>query len=146
MKLLKQRRRRSGFTLVEILLVVTIIAVLAGLAIPRLAGRGQQARVQAADADIRGGLSNALGLYELDNGRYPERLQDLFEKPASAKTWRGPYLNQIPRDPWGNDYIYRYPGSNNPTGFDLSSAGPDGQEGTSDDIANWGTKGDSAEE
>ncbi len=138
----RKRRRRflslTGFTLIEILIVVIILGILAGLVVPRLAGRTEQARQEAARSDIEGGIALSLDLYEADNGRYPQSLEDLVRKPADARNWRGPYLKKgIPKDPWGNAYVYRFPGTQNPTLYDLSSPGPDGQEGTDDDITNW---------
>jgi general secretion pathway protein G len=135
----QNRNARSAFTLVEILLVVTIIGILAALVIPRIAGTGERARVTAAQADINGGIKSALGQYEVDNGFYPKSLQDLIHQPGNAKNWHGPYFDpaQLPIDPWQNPYIYYYPGKHNPTSYDLLSMGPDGKEGTDDDIGNW---------
>lgn len=135
------KRREAGFTLIEILLVVIIIGILVSLVAPRLSGRSEEARIQAARADIDGGVALALDLYEVDNGRYPQNLEDLVSKPGDATNWRGPYLKKgIPNDPWGQSYGYRMPGSHNSTGYDIFSAGPDKQEGTEDDITNWETK------
>jgi general secretion pathway protein G len=133
------QKSRSAFTLVEILLVVTIIGILAALVIPRIAGTGERARVTAAQADINGGIKSALGQYEVDNGYYPKSLQDLIQQPSNAKNWHGPYFDppQLPIDPWGNPYVYYYPGKHNQTSYDLLSVGPDGKEGTDDDIGNW---------
>ena len=131
------RNRRRAFTLVELMLVVTIIGILAALVIPRIAGRGEQARETAARADINGGLKTALDAYEVDNGMYPRSLQDLFKQPSNARNWHGPYLDNAPVDPWGNPYVYYYPGKHNTSGYDLLSVGPDGKEGTDDDIGNW---------
>jgi len=128
---------RRAFTLVELMLVVTIIGILAALVIPRIAGRSEQARVTAAHADISGGIKTALDAFEVDNGFYPRSLQDLLQKPNNAKNWHGPYLENFPVDPWNNPYIYVYPGKHNPSGYDLYSAGPDGKAGTDDDIGNW---------
>ncbi len=131
-------KNKSGFTLIELLIVVIILGVLASLAVPRLAGRTEEARKQAAHADIEGGIALALDLYEADNGRYPNALDDLIRKPAAAKNWKGRYLKKgLPKDPWKQPYVYRFPGSNNPDTYDLISIGPDGQEGTADDIVNW---------
>jgi general secretion pathway protein G len=131
----KQNRPRA-FTLVEILLVVTIIGILAGLVIPKIFGRGDDARAGAAKADVFGGISTALNLYEVDNGVFPKSLQDLIRQPADARNWKGPYLGKLPVDAWGHAYVYYYPGKQNQKFFDLLSAGPDGQEGTGDDISN----------
>jgi general secretion pathway protein G len=129
---------RSGFTLIEILLVVVIIGILAAVAIPRLGGRVKQAQIAAAQADVNN-IGMALRLYEVDNGAYPGSLSGLVTSPGAAPNWRGPYLEKgIPKDPWGNDYIYSHPGSRNPNGYDLHSMGPDGAE-SGDDICNWQT-------
>jgi general secretion pathway protein G len=128
---------RSGFTLIEILLVVVIIGILVGVAIPRLGGRVRQAQLAAAEADINN-IGMALRLYEVDNGTYPSSLQGLLTS-TGAKNWRGPYLEKgTPKDPWGNDYAYAFPGSRNPHSYDLSSRGPDGVE-SGDDVSNWQT-------
>ncbi len=131
------RSRRSAFTLVELMLVVTIIGILAALVIPKIAGRSEQARATAAYADIHGGIKTALDAFEVDNGFYPKSLQDLVQQPSNAKNWHGPYLEALPVDPWGNPYVYYYPGKHNTTGYDLLSMGPDGKEGTDDDIVSW---------
>lgn len=134
-------RPQSGFTLIEILLVVIIIGILVSLVAPRLAGRSEEARIQATKADIEGGISLALDLYEVDNGRFPDKIEDLVSK-SSAPNWKGPYLKKgSPKDPWGTPYSYHYPGTHNTTGYDLFSPGPDKQEGTADDITNWETSG-----
>ncbi|MCF7854553.1 MAG: type II secretion system major pseudopilin GspG [Candidatus Pacebacteria bacterium] len=137
------KRCRSRFTLIEIMIVVVIIAALAAMVVPRLTGRSEQARIAVATADIEGNIATALKLYELDNGTFPttdQGLQALLEEPTSEPApldWRGPYLEKKPVDPWGHRYEYRYPGTNNPNGYDLFSVGRDGVEGTDDDIGNW---------
>lgn len=129
---------RAAFTMVEMLLVLVILATLAALVIPRFAGRSQQARITAAKADIQN-LSTAIEAFEIDNGFYPQSLEELIVQPPNAPNWRGPYLQKrtIPKDPWGNEYIYQYPGRYNPDGYDLFSMGPDGRVGGGDDITNW---------
>ena len=131
-----------AFTLVEMLLVVTIIGILAALVIPKIAGTGDHARITAATADINGGIKSTLDRYEIENGFYPRSLQDLLVQPSNAKSWRGPYFDppRLPVDPWGNPYIYYYPGKHNQNSYDLLSVGPDQKEGTDDDIGNWVTK------
>jgi general secretion pathway protein G len=128
---------KRAFTLVEMLLVVTIIGILAALVIPKLTGRTKQTQITAAKTDINAGIKTALDAFEVDNGFYPHSLQDLLQQPSNAKNWHGPYLDKLPVDPWGNPYIYSYPGKHNSTGYDLYSMGPDGKEGTDDDIGNW---------
>jgi general secretion pathway protein G len=128
--------QRRGFTLIEILLVMTIIAILAAIVIPKMVGRSEQARQTAAHADLSS-IKTALAAYEVDSGGYPKSLQDLIQQPGNAKNWHGPYLENLPQDPWGNPYVYTFPGRHNPNGFDIYSAGPDGKAGNDDDIGNW---------
>lgn len=132
-------RRREGFTLVEMLLVLVILAVLAAVVVPRFAGRSKQARVAAAEAGIST-LETALDSFEIDNGYYPKSgdLEALVEQPNNTPQWKGPYIKRgVPQDPWGNEYLYEYPGRHNVNGYDLSSFGPDGRSGGDDDVVNW---------
>jgi general secretion pathway protein G len=136
---MNRNRHRTAFTLIELMLVLLILAVLAAVVVPKFAGRSEQARITAAKADISM-LDGQLDLFEHDCGRYPsndEGLGALIGAPGSVQNWHGPYVkrNEIPKDPWGNPYIYKYPGSRNPNGVDLASMGPDGREGN-DDITN----------
>ncbi|MEP6999041.1 MAG: type II secretion system major pseudopilin GspG [bacterium] len=140
------RARRAGFTLIEVLVVVVIIAVLASIVAPNVFRHVDTAKNVAAQAQIAT-LSAALDAYRLDNGRYPtteQGLAALWQAPASAPrptNWRGPYLRQqVPADPWGAPFVYRAPGEHSPTAFDLSSLGTDGAVGgTGDaaDITSW---------
>jgi general secretion pathway protein G len=139
----RQRRRRAsgGFTLIELLLVLVILAVLAAVVVPKFTGRSEQARKAAAKTDISM-LETALENFEVDTGRYPtteEGMGALIVMPASVKAWHGPYIKQggLPKDPWGNPYVYRFPGQFNTAGYDLASLGPDGSEGGGDDVDNW---------
>ena len=138
-------RRRGAFTLVELLLVLTILAIMAGIVLPKMSGRTEQARVASAKTEIAT-FSTALGAYEVDNEGFPKGrngLLSLVQKPSNAKNWHGPYLENtatVPLDPWGNAYIYECPGKHNPSGFDLMSMGPDGRVGGDDDICNWTTQ------
>lgn len=125
---------REGFTLIEVLLVVVIIGILAALVVPKLGGRVGQAQEAAAKSDI-GAIGTALDLYEVDNGKYPSGIQGLVTKPGGALNWRGPYLKKgVPKDPWGNEYLYTYPGQHGD--YDLKSFGPDGAA-SGDDLVSW---------
>jgi general secretion pathway protein G len=123
--------RQSGFTLIEIMVVIVILGIMAALVVPNLAGRQDQAQVTAAKSDLRA-LGNALEMYKLDNFNYPsteQGLEALVDKPTGfpeAKNWKGGgYVRKLPADPWGNPYRYISSGS----GFELYSLGADGQEG-----------------
>jgi general secretion pathway protein G len=129
-------RRGDAFTLVEVLLVIVIIGILAGMLVARLSGRSEEARITRAKADIEGSLSLALDLFEQDLGRYPtmeEGLAMLVENPG-VEGWKGPYLKGgLKPDPWGTPYSY-VTNPDDPGQYTLTSAGPDKQLGTSDDI------------
>ena len=132
-------RATRGFTLIELLLVLVILGILAGIVIPKFAGRTEQARVAAAVTQI-GSFKTALEAFEVDNGYYPKGrngLGDLVQAPRDAQGWKGPYIQDIPMDPWQHPYQYECPGKHNQTGFDITSAGPDGQLGNDDDITSW---------
>lgn len=141
MRIIHERGRRAGFSLIELLLVLVILATLTAIILPRFTGRSEQANETAAQTDIRT-LESLLMNFETDCGRFPtqeEGLEALIEQPPDMQRWRGPYLtqNKVPNDPWGGDYIYVYPGRENTHGFDLSSPGPNGEPGDEDDIVNW---------
>lgn len=142
-----KRKFLTGFTLIELMLVVIIISILSAMVVPRLVGRSKEAKVAAANADIESNLALALDMYELDNGIYPSTEQGLvalMRKPSMAPVptnWKGPYLRKTPKDPWGDAYIYTFPGLHNRDDYDLSSLGPDGIE-SQDDVINWETEGE----
>ena len=142
-KELIRRCARQAFTLIELLLVLVILAALAAVVVPRFTKRSEQARVTAARTDISN-LEVALDAFEVDTGRYPssdEGLGALMEAPANVTGWNGPYLKRaVGNDPWGKPYVYSSPGQNNTSSYDLHSFGPDGQDGTEDDINNWTTR------
>lgn len=137
----------QGFTLIEIMVVIVILGVLAALVVPNILGRPDEARVTAATADIQA-VSNALDLYRLDNYNYPgtdQGLQALVSKPGGspeAKNWNSDgYLKKVPKDGWGNEYLYLSPGAHGK--FDLYSLGADGREGgegLDQDITSWVTE------
>ena len=146
---LRRRRRRPkarpgerGFTLVEILVVITIIGLIMGLVGPRVLNYLGESKSKAARIQIES-LASALDLYYLDNGRYPtssEGLTALVQRSGNSPSWNGPYLKGglVPGDPWGKPYVYRSPGEHGT--YDLISYGADGQEGgtgTAADITSW---------
>ena len=141
-----RHRRARGFTLIEIMVVITILGILAALIVPRVVGRTDDARVAAARQDVAS-IMQALKLYRLDNGRYPtteQGLRALIEKPTAEpmpNNWKqGGYLERssLPKDPWGKEYQYLNPGLRGE--IDVFSFGRDGQsggEGPDADIGNW---------
>lgn len=136
--------RQRGFTLIEIMVVVVIMGILAALVVPKLMGRADDARIQAARSDIAT-IMQAMKLYKLDNNRYPtteQGLQALITKPTTGpepKGWKpGGYLEKLPKDPWGNPYQYQSPGLKGE--IDIYSLGADGQPGGTGndaDIGSW---------
>lgn len=136
-------KSESGFTLMELLVVMAIIALLVALIAPRLFGQVSSSQIKATKAQIEL-LSRALDSFRLDTGRYPsqsEGLRALIEKPQGVSVWGGPYLSkrQVPKDPWGADYIYAKPPSHG-IDYDLYSLGSDskpGGDGDAADIGNW---------
>lgn len=139
----------KGFTLIEIMVVVIILTILAVFLVPNVLDRPHQARVAKAKTDIRA-IETALGLYKLDNGSFPsteQGLAALVTKPTTGNipsNWKeGGYLKSMPKDPWGNEYVYVCPGVNGD--FDLKSYGADGAdggEGKDADIENWNLDND----
>ncbi|MBD3175343.1 MAG: type II secretion system protein GspG [Armatimonadia bacterium] len=138
-----QGRRLRGFTLTELLVVMVIIVLLAGVAVTYVPKRIEEARVAKTQAEIKT-LENAISQYQIHMMDVPsqsEGLEALVTKPdanRNADRWKGPYLQPpvVPNDAWGREYIYRTPGSHN-MDYDLLSVGKDGQEGSEDDITSW---------
>ncbi|MCI0598011.1 MAG: type II secretion system major pseudopilin GspG [Beijerinckiaceae bacterium] len=136
------RGLEDGFTLVEILVVITIIGLIMGLVGPRVLNYLSESKAKAAAIQIQS-FSSALDLFYLDLGRYPatsEGLAALVQRPSGASSWNGPYLKNatVPNDPWTHPYKYRSPSERAP--FEITSLGSDGQEGgtgTAADIKSW---------
>lgn len=132
---------RAGFTLIELIMVVLIIGILATIVVPKFTGQTERARMTVARMELRN-VGMALDRYEMENGGFPttdQGLKALMEKPTSSpvpRDWNGPYLKDEPKDPWRQPYQYRRPSQNN-LDYDLWSLGPDGQDGTADDVTNW---------
>jgi general secretion pathway protein G len=141
---LQRRRMRSvAFTLLEILVVLAIIGLLAGLAITNVDKIFGGAQIQTTELQVRDSMRTPLASYRIAMGDYPstsEGLQALVTPPANrADRWHGPYLEppKVPIDHWGEPLQYAYPGTRNKSSYDLWSKGPDRQSGTADDIGNW---------
>jgi general secretion pathway protein G len=143
----KARVRQAGFTLIEIMVVVVILGILAAIVVPNIISKPDDARVVKARTDIQA-LESALNMYKLDNFYYPstqQGLEALVAKPGgepAARNWRQPYVQKLPKDPWGNPYQYLQPGQHGE--FDLFSFGKDGKaggEGHEAEIGNWNQGG-----
>jgi general secretion pathway protein G len=146
--MMRYKLDNSGLTLIELMVVIVILGILAGLIVPRIMGRPEEARRMKARIQIES-IEAALKLYYLDNGGYPsteQGLQGLIEAPTVGqlpRAWReGGYLDKgrVPKDPWENDYVYLSPGVHGETSFDLMSYGADGEpggEGKDSDINSW---------
>lgn len=140
----QMNKKASGFTLIEIMVVIVILGILAAVVVPRIMDNPDKARIVKAKQDIRA-MEGALELYRLDNFNYPstdQGLEALVTEPSGspeAKNWKsGGYLKRLPKDPWGNDYQYLSPGVNGTV--DIFTYGADGEEGGEEggaDIGNW---------
>lgn len=132
-----------AFTLLEIMIALAILGLLVGLAVSNLDTIFGGAQVSTAKLFVNESIKLPLTSYRIQMGDYPstaEGLQALVTAPANrADQWHGPYLadGKLPADPWGEAYVYRYPGTHNKAGYDVFSKGPDKTEGTKDDIGNW---------
>jgi len=129
------KRFRSAFTLIELMIVIVILGLLAALVAPKFLKSGEEAKVTTTQVQMKN-VEQALKLYKLHNSVYPtteQGLKALVEKPETEpvpKNWKGPYMDEVPKDAWGNEFIYISDGKH----FTLISPGPDGEEGTEDDI------------
>jgi general secretion pathway protein G len=135
-------RKARGFSLVEMLIVIALIAVIGTLVIGQLGNFFGGAQEDVARQFVNNALKAPLMKYRIDTGSYPTAndggLQALLTQPASQTgKWKGPYVDSLPEDPWGNPYQYRFPGTKNPGGYDLWSTGPTGQSSEADFIGNW---------
>jgi general secretion pathway protein G len=149
------RSAEAGFTLMEILVVIGIMALLVGIAVGNIQGIFSSSKENVARMFVQQSMKSSLAAYQIDVGDFPstqEGLQALITAPAGKTGWRRRYIDtatgKVPTDPWQHEYQYAYPGSKNidgKEGYDLWSMGPDGVSGTADDIGNWPTpiEGDS---
>ncbi len=145
MRLQKRSRAQAGVTLIEMLVVVTIIALFAAIVGPTLFSKADDAKKVAARQQINQ-ISQTLGMYKLDTGTFPtteQGIRALREKPSNINQWNGPYLRmELPMDPWGNPYVYKFPGEHGDEP-DVVSYGGDGQPGgtgLNEDIVSWKAK------
>ena len=134
----RTRKNARGFTLVELLLVLVILALIGGLVLPNIIGKAEGAKVKAAGSQISR-LAMAVESFYLDTGTTPDNLDDLVNESGGVEGWNGPYVKPSSlKDPWGREYVYNYPGEHGD--FDLYSLGADGQPGGEDrnaDINSW---------
>ena len=137
-------KKQTGFTLIEVMAVVVILGLLVTLVVPKVLGQQEKAQIQKAKIDINM-LSSALTMYKLDNYNFPstsQGLEALVNKPSgtpAAPNWRSGYVSRLPKDPWGNPYLYLAPGSKSQD-YDVWSYGADGKRGgtgPAEDIGNW---------
>ena len=141
----QKSRSTAAFTLMEILIVLAILGLLVGLSVTKLGGVLDGARINTAKIFINDSMKAPLFTYKMQTGDFPtteESLQALVVAPANkADRWQGPYLEvnggKLPLDPWGEPYMYRFPGTHNKGSYDLWSKGPDKVDGNEDDIGNW---------
>ncbi len=136
----RSRAGSAGFTLLEVLMAIALLALLVGVVLTNVEGLFSGGQENVARIFVGETARTGLAAYRLDTGNYPtsaEGLEALVQKPANDENWKGPYLDDIPEDPWKNPYQYQFPGTRSNKGYDVWSMGPDGTSGTADDIGNW---------
>ncbi len=141
----RRPRHAAGFTLTEILIAIALIVIIVGVAVANLTNVFSQGQSSTAHLFVTDSVKLPLMNYRMNTGHFPttdEGLQALITAPDGETSWHGPYLDDsqktVPLDPWGHPYQYMSPGTHNPTSYDVWSVGPDGQNGTADDVGNWG--------
>ena len=130
----RERKKQKGFTLVEMMAVLVIIALVAGIVAINVIPSTEKARKKTVKAQMAH-FENAIKLFNLDTGAYPRDLNDLVTDPGDVSGWEKPYMDRIPKDPWGSSYIYEFTGEGSPP-YRIISPGPDRQQGTPDDLTN----------
>ena len=137
-------RTRKAFTLIEVMLAIAMISLLAFLVVSNVDKMMSSNQNKIASSFVNGSLATPMMAFKLSTGRYPtteEGLNALLKAPDALKDrWDGPYIRSLPKDPWGNDYQYRFPPQKSTDGYDIWSMGPDAQNETEDDIGNWNKK------
>lgn len=145
---MKRKAQQSGFTLLEVMVVIAILGLLAAMIVPNVIGQSEQAKVKLARTNMAG-IANALDLYKLDNHRYPttaQGLEALVKQPTDTPNWNpAGYLKDMPEDPWGTPYAYLSPGLDG-AGYDLYSLGADAAEGGSGFDADINYRSDSGKQ
>jgi general secretion pathway protein G len=136
----RSRRAAAGFTLTEILIAIALIVMLVAAAVSQLTTIFSGGQIQVATVFVKQDIDTPLLTYKMATGSFPstdQGLRALLNQPDGVNNWHGPYIKEVPKDPWGNEYRYRAPGVHNPTGYDVWSTGPDNTDGSADDIGNW---------
>ncbi len=135
------RRARAAFTLIEILLAIAMISILATVVVINSDKFMTNSQIKVAENFTSSSLTAPLMTYKMAMGNYPsteQGLTALLKAPDNnSEKWKGPYIKNLPDDPWGNPYMYRCPAQKSNEGYDIWSMGPDGKDGTDDDIGNW---------
>ena len=136
-----QKKSRKGFSLLEIVIAIALLGIIVGAVVTNMDGIFSSGQENVARLFVDETVKTPLMQYRINMGSYPsteDGLSALVTAPEQRRErWKGPYVSKLPEDPWGNPYKYRFPGVKNPSSYDVWSIGPDGQDGTDDDIGNW---------